>query len=135
MRVLLESYYYLFYRLWRWHRKHFGESDLPHLNATLNLGILAVLNWMTFLMGFRVIFGFELVDFGRAEGTIAVVTIGIIMFAIFFRGGRFKQIIARFQDKDLQTERVVRVLSTAYPIITFVLLILAAFFTWGINNQ
>lgn len=135
MRTLIESYYFLFFRLYRWYRKHFGLGDLPHLNATLILGILAVLNWMSFVFGFRVVTGYQIMQFSRTSATVSVFVIGALMFAIFFINQRYKDLIARFEKKDLEVQPAVKVLSMAYPVATFILLFLAVFFAWGINNR
>lgn len=135
MRILMESYDYLFFRLWKWHHKYFGESDMPHLNAVLNLGVLAVLNWMTFALGFEVLFGIQIVGFTKIEGFFSVLVIGIIMYLIFFYEQRYKTIIDRFKTDGAERQQLRGFLSTAYPVVTFLLWMVTAFFAWGINNR
>ncbi len=135
MKTLVEGYYYLFFRLWRWHRKHFGESDLPHLNATLNLGMLVIVNWITFLLIVEWLFGVRITSWSKMEATIAVVVIGIVLYAVFFYKERYRTIIDRFNHKGVEVNKTIHIISNAYPILTFLAIIGVGILAWGINDR
>jgi len=135
MKTLVDGYSFFFYRLWRWHRKYFGDSDLPHLNATLHLGLLMLLNWMTLALLIQVVTGLRLTSWGQNESIVTVVIIGLVQYGLFFHHGRYRRIIKRFQEEDAVVSRSVNFVGKAYPIVTFAGLIVAGILSWRIDRR
>ena len=136
MNILVDSYYYLFFRLCKWYSIYFGESDLPHLSAALILGVLAMINWITLQMATKLLLGLQALSWSTTAGILSVLVIGIFLYLVFFRERRFENIMARFQDKGSETKHNLTTLafiSWAYPVITFLLFIIVSYFSWGIN--
>jgi hypothetical protein len=131
----MDSYDYLFFRLWRWHFKHFGSSDLPHLNAVLNLGVLAVLNWMTLQMGIRLFAGVDILPWNKSSGFVSVLVVGLIMYLVFFHKRRYQKIIDINNKGPADGSHVIGQLGMVYVVGTFVLLAVTSFFSWGINSR
>lgn len=135
MHNIVDGYYYLFFRLWRWHRRYFGESDLPHLNAVLHLGMLLLLNLMTLALLIKWATSYNVVSWNRTEAIIAAILVGLIQYGLFFYQKRYKKLIERFQGENVDVSRTVNLISHAYPVITFVGLLIAGILAWGIDRS
>jgi hypothetical protein len=53
--MLVKAYRYLYYRIYAWNLRVWGESDLPQFNALFGVSFLIFINLMTLLAGFEVV--------------------------------------------------------------------------------
>lgn len=86
-------------------------------------------------MLFRWATGISLTSWSETESTLAVIIIGMILFAVFGFDKSYLAIIARFDQKGLQVSASVKFISNAYPVLTFIGLVFSAFLSWGIGRS
>lgn len=95
---ILSGYKYLFYRIYRWQLREFGERNNPKLVAIFTNSLFVFFNILTILMIFQIANGHLI----RLEKEYWIAT-GFLIVAVnyftFFQGGRFDRIISEFADE------------------------------------
>lgn len=111
-------YRYLFFQLYIWGRRRFGERDIPEYSASLFLALLAVMNVYNAVMLHDLILKSETrVDtvFGVALGAGAIA----VHYVLLARQPRLEQICNEFRNQQPRT--IVTALMWSYPILTVAL--------------
>ena len=112
----MRMYRYLFFRLSTWHRRKFGEKDLPEFTAILALSALVVINFYNVLMLAEFVVGRPVIYFSR----LIVLGIGLAMVLVHYcslvRGDRLRQISLEFRGR--QAGKLENTLMWAYPIVS-----------------
>jgi hypothetical protein len=122
--MLLRGYKYLYYRIYAWNLRMWGESDLPQYNALFAVFILTFLNLMTIPTAIDVFTGGHLIKDTRANKLI----LGGLLFAIFLmvysvlvHGKNYRKIAEQFSGETPTQKKVRLVFILAYIIGTFAL--------------
>lgn len=112
----MRMYRHLFFRLSTWHRRKFGEKDLPEYSTILALSALAGINIYNILMLADFVVGRPIIY----TGDILALGIGLAMLLVHYcglvRGDRLRQISLEFRGR--QAGRLENTLMWAYPIVS-----------------
>ncbi len=132
---MIKIYRYLYYRLYSWNLKKWGEKDIPQWNALfgvsfmmfLNLGLLGLLLQ---LLGVNI--------FLRSERPNTVlVSIMIILFVLnyfrFIHKSNYSSILKALKNEAPEKRRVNTILIWLYVILSFSLFVLSAIFINKLN--
>ena len=63
--VVLMPYKYLYYRIYSWNLRTWGESDVPEYNALFGVSFLAFLNIMSLFTAIELVTGLRIIDDSR----------------------------------------------------------------------
>jgi len=118
---------YIYYRLYIWNLKSFGERDLPFLNALLELSLIIYVNILTIILILDEIFIAKTID--RFISTqwlaiIIVVFVLLIQYLLLFHNNRYKKIIERYENDQVSGKRN-EALAFLYVGISIILFIIA----------
>ena len=99
---------YIYYRLYIWNLKSFGERDLPALNALLELSLIIYVNILTIILIIDEVFIAKTID--RLISTqwlaiIMVVFVLLIQYLFLFHKNRHKKIIERYENDQVNGKR------------------------------
>ncbi len=99
---------YIYYRLYIWNLKLFGERDLPFLNALLELSLIIYVNILTIILMIDKVFMAKTID--RLISTqwlaiIIVVFLLLIQYLFLFHNNRHKKIIERYEGDQVNEKR------------------------------
>src|SRR5712692_10392651 len=97
------AYKYLYYRIYAWNLRMWGESDLPQFNALFGVSALILMNIITLVTAFEVFTGqrLSLSRAGVIGGGLALIAIG---YFLLVHGGKYRKIAKEF-DKETQSQR------------------------------
>lgn len=133
----MRAYYYLFYRLYDFGLKRFGEADIPEYNAVLGISLLSYMNLISVFSSIEAITGIRI--FNLPE-------ISILQFALFFTpficihyfllvvGGKHKKIRKQFvsESDSLRTKHSLYIF--LYIVSTIIILFLSWYFVYLRNR-
>jgi len=97
--MLIEAYKYLYYRVYAWNLRVWGESDVPQFNALFFVIILALLNLMSIPTAIDAFTGGHLIkDSGRNKLILAGVglVISLISYFLLVHDRKYKEIAKAF---------------------------------------
>jgi hypothetical protein len=128
---MLSAYKYLYYRIYAWNLRLWGESDMPHYNALFGVSFLLFLNIMS---------AFTLVDllagkhFVRLTRAVAMSIAGMLIcvgYLVLVHKAKYRNLGTQFagESPDQSRRRLIGI--WLYIIITFV----SAFWLVSIRNS
>ena len=125
---MLKPYKYLYYRIYAWQLKTWGEEYVPEFNALFLLSLFIVLNlyFVVNLIGY--IYGLNIlktIGWGTVHALALVFGITGIGYFILVRDRRYKEIAKQFSKESKGARIRNLVLCVLYVVTTFVL-----FFGW-----
>jgi hypothetical protein len=125
---MIDVFKYLYYRLYSWNLKTWGESDFPQWNALYGVSFMMFLNLN--LLGLILQF-FDINIFLRNELPIKelvfiMLCIIIINYFLFIHKGNFRIMVKELKNESLERRRKNTILIWLYVIISFSLVVLFA---------
>lgn len=99
----MRLYKYLYYRLYSWNLKTWGENDAPQWNALIGVSFMMLLNLST--IGIALQF-FKLTDFfirdeiPKTELIFLMVGIGVFNFFQFIHHGKYEEISKEYEKEE-----------------------------------
>jgi hypothetical protein len=93
----VQVYRFIYYRLYSWNMKTWGDGDLPHYNVCLWLALASVLNVLSVALVLRI-------GLGAHAGCAAVLLFALSAVAhylYFVRTGRYERLAAEFSRSPL----------------------------------
>src|SRR5882672_2154348 len=97
--MLLRGYKYLYYRIYAWNLRMWGESDLPQFNALFGVSFLIFLNIMTLLDLVDLCAGRHVVPFSRPTVIGTVLVVIVIGYFILVHNGKYRTIAKEFSNE------------------------------------
>src|SRR2546427_4429900 len=93
------AYKYLYYRLYAWNLRKWGESDMPQFSALFVMLILFSLNLMTVPTAIEVFTGGRLIHNELIPGGVFL-AISLISYFLLVHGGKYKKIAKEFSGES-----------------------------------
>lgn len=131
----MKIYKYLFYRLYSWNLKTWGENDLPQWNALFGVSFMMFLN-----LGF---FGLLLQFFGvniflrnelpKKEVVIIMLSLFVLNYFLFIHKGNYRSITKELKKESPKNRRANTVLIWLYFVLSLALFIFGAMFIRKFN--
>jgi len=122
----MNAYKYLYYRIYSWNKRNWGEGDLPQFNALLGTAFLVSLNLYSFLIALNLISGLsviELLGIDTFKLVIGMSAIAFVNYLLFLRKNEFRRIEERFRNESDTSRRTNFGFCVAYVVGSFLLLI------------
>lgn len=132
----MKIYRYLYYRLYSWNLKTWGEKDIPLWNALfgvsfmmfLNLGLLGLLLQ---LLGVNIFLRNEL---PKKELVIIMISLFVLNYFLFVHKGNYRSIVKELKKEPPEKRRANTILIWLYVILSFALFVLSAVFIKKLNG-
>jgi uncharacterized membrane protein len=102
-------YKYLYYRVYAWNLKKWGESDMPQFSALFLVLIFMFMNTMSILTAVEILAGGSLIEDQSSEQLILgglALTISLTSYFLLVHRGKYKRIVADFCDESVTQRRV-----------------------------
>ena len=119
---LFDAYKYLYYRIYSWNLRKWGEIDVPQFNALLGVTFLVYLNIITLLIAIQLICRFRILEqikLSKIHAIVGIIAIGLINYFIFLYNSKYKQLAKQFKKKT-EIEKKRRFLCCSiYVVFTF----------------
>ena len=133
---MMKIYRYLYYRLYSWNLKTWGEKDIPQWNALfgvsfmmfLNLGLLGLLLQ---LLGVNIFLRDEL---PKKELVIIMISLFVLNYFLFVHKGNYRSIVKELKKESPEKRRANTILIWLYVILSFALFALSAIFIKILNG-
>jgi hypothetical protein len=100
--AMLKAYQYIYYRLYTWNRKLWGDSDAPEYNAAIGMSIMLFCNFMSL----NIVFNLLTDKFIAPPGLPKIYAIlgGLILYVLhyitFLYNKKYLGIVRNFQSED-----------------------------------
>jgi hypothetical protein len=124
MSTILKPYEYLYYRLYAWNLRVWGEGDMPQFNALFGVSFLSFLNIYCLIGISRYLVGvnlFEITNWGKFHAILLGTIILSLGFLIFISGQRYQVLFKQFHREPPDVRRRNLVLCILYAVISVVL--------------
>jgi len=120
----MKLYKYLFYRLYIWNLKKWGEEDVPQWNALLGVTFMMYANILTMLHVFLQFFDiniFMLEQTPKKEIVILFVSLIVINFFIFIFRNKYLSIVSELKAESKKKKQINLIFLWLYVILSFTL--------------
>ena len=119
---MMKFYKYLYYRLYTWNLKKWGERDLPQFNALFGVSFMIILN-IGILVGILDLFGF---NFIRDETPkVGIVILGFLILGLNYfwlvKNEKYKRITKEFEMESKNKRLRNTLFLWLYLILSFVI--------------
>jgi hypothetical protein len=118
---MYRAFTYLYYRIYAWNLRTWGESDIPQFNALFGVSFLVFLNILSVLTAIDVSVGRHVVSLPRpVEMGLALCPMAAGYFVLVHKG-KYRQIAKRFADETPVQSKRRFLICLAYAALTFVI--------------
>jgi len=116
-------YKYLFYRLYSWNLKTWGESDMPHWNALYGVTFIMFLN-IYFIALIIDKFVFDILDENISKSKIIAATsfVLLINYFIFLHKKKYKIIVQEYNGESQKTRKIKAILLWLFFLLSILVL-------------
>lgn|ERR1035437_2075537 len=121
---VVKPYKYLYYRIYSWNLRTWGESDLPRFNALIAVSFLIVLNFYIAMGFIGNVLGTDIFTAIRWDNIDVVVLgtlVGAVSYFILIRNDNYKEIVKQFEKEERNMRIRNLILCVAYVTASFVL--------------
>ncbi len=104
---LMKPIRYLYYRIYAWMLRMWGETDVPQFSAFCLTTMLTWLNMLTIIDVIELL-GFPILDSTLLEERFVLAFLfawSLHLYMHLYRGERYKQIVREFEDEDAASHR------------------------------
>jgi len=133
---MIKMFRYLYYRLYSWNLKTWGENDLPQWNALFGVSFMMFLNLGLFglllqLFGVNIFLRNEL---PKKELVIIMLGLFVLNYFLFIHKGNYRSITKELKKESPQKRRTNTFLLWIYVILSFALFAFGAIFIRKLNG-
>lgn len=133
---MMKIYRYLYYRLYSWNLKTWGEKDLPQWNALFGVSFMMFLNlgllgFLLQLLGVNIFLRDEL---PKKELIIIMLSLFVVNYFLFIHRGNYRSIVKELKKEPPEKRRINTILIWLYVILSFALFVLSAMFIKKLNG-
>jgi hypothetical protein len=126
--VTMRLYEYLYYRLYSWNLKTWGQSDLPQWNALFGVSFMMLLNisligLLLQLFGVNIFLGDEL---PKREIVILMLGLFVLNYFLFIHKSNYKTLANKLKKENTKRRRVNTLLLWLYTMLSFNLVLVVA---------
>ncbi len=125
---MIKLYKYLYYRLYSWNLKTWGESDMPQWNALLGVSFMMFLNLslLGILIQFLGLNIFSKNDLPKKEIIILMLGLFVLNYFLFIQKAKYLTLIKELKKETPKKRRMNTVLLWLYIILSFALVLFVA---------
>ena len=116
---IVNTYKYLFYRIYVWQLGMFGEGNNPKFVAILGNSIFMFINLMTLVVCFQIVTGYE-IRIEKIHAVIGSITLFAINYFILLHNNKSQAIIAEFASENKAQRKRRTLWCWVYVIVTHI---------------
>jgi hypothetical protein len=133
---MMKIYRYLYYRLYSWNLKTWGEKDLPQWNALFGVSFMMFLNLglLGFLLQFLGVNIFLRDELPKKELIIIMLSLFVVNYFLFIHRGNYRSTVKELKKEPPEKRRINTILIWLYVILSFALFVLSAMFIKKLNG-
>lgn len=133
---MMRLYKYLYYRLYSWNLKTWGESDLPQWNALFGVSFMMFLNLglVGLLLQFFGVNVFLRSELPKKELITLMLCLFIVNYFLFIHKGTFKSIVKELKKEPPPKRRINTILLWLYVTLSFALFAFGAILIRQLNG-
>lgn len=107
MILIWTTYKYIYYWLYTWQKKLWGENDLPQYNAILGMGLSFVAVIMSFFSLLYIVFDvqFNIEEIPKAKILVFGYGILVVHYFLFIHKGKYKKIEQEFKNESKEERK------------------------------
>lgn len=133
---MMKFYRYLYYRLYSWNMKSWGDKDLPQWNALFGVSFMMFLNlgllgFLLQLLGVNIFLRDEL---PKKELIIIMLSLFVVNYFLFIHRGNYRSTVKELKKEPPEKRRINTILIWLYVILSFALFVLSAMFIKQLNG-
>lgn len=102
-----QAYKYVYYWLYTWQKKLWGEGDVPEFNAVAGMSLSFGCNVLSIIVILDIIFKVTLFPEGipKKEGIVPIVIIILTHYFAFMHKGKYREIEKEFENESRKERR------------------------------
>jgi len=133
---MMKLYRYLYYRLYSWNLKTWGEKDLPQWNALFGVSFMMFLNLslLGLLLQFLGVNIFLRDELPKKELIIIMLSLFVINYFLFIHKSNYRSIVKELKKEPLEKRKTNTIFIWLYVILSFALFVLSAMFIKKLNG-
>lgn len=133
---MMRLYKYLYYRLYSWNLKTWGESDLPQWNALFGVSFMMFLNLglVGLLLQFFGVNVFLRSELPKKELITLMLCLFIVNYFLFIHKGTYRSIAKELKKEPPQKRRINTILLWLYVTLSFALFAFGAILIRQLNG-
>ncbi len=133
---MMKLYRYLYYRLYSWNLKTWGEKDLPQWNALFGVSFMMFLNLslLGLLLQFLGVNIFLRYELPKKELIIIMLSLFVINYFLFIHKSNYRSIVKELKKEPLEKRKTNTIFIWLYVILSFALFVLSAMFIKKLNG-
>lgn len=107
MEKLWQAYKYIYYWLYTWQRKLWGESDIPEYNASIGMSMSMGCNILSIIVLVSIFFGIKVFPNGvpEFEALITIIILFLAHYFAFVHKGKYKEIEKEFKGESKEDRK------------------------------
>lgn len=124
---MLSAYKYLYYRIYSWNLRKWGENDVPHINALIGVSFLIYVNCYTIIVLINVLTGISIIELVRIDKLkliFGMVIIGGVNYFLFIHKEKYKFLACKFEDESESRKKINFYFCVIYVISSFIIFIM-----------
>jgi hypothetical protein len=121
---MMKLYKYLYYRLYSWNLKTWGESDLPQYNAMLGVSFMMILNF-SIIAGILDMFGIVNIfveETPKKELVLFFFAVTVLNYFWLVHNGKYKQLGKKYKNESKNVRLRNTLLLWLYVVLSFVII-------------
>jgi len=120
---MMRLYRYLYYRLYSWNLKTWGESDLPQFNALFGVSFMMFVN-LGIIAGILDMIGFNIFFENTPKKEIIITMLAVLAINYFWlvHNGKYKQIAKGYKNESKNKRLRNTLLLWLYVVMSFVII-------------
>jgi hypothetical protein len=131
--MIYKAIKYLYYRIYDWNLRAWGESDMPQYNAIIGVSFLIYLNIISLFIAIETLTGnqyFLFLPNGEYYAAATCLLLLLVNYILLVRNGKYLKIAEEFKKENPSQKRKGLVFVWLYVTGSFVILILLAWLTY-----
>lgn len=116
---MYKAYKYLFYRIYSWNLKTWGEGDVPEYTAILVISLFIGFNLLSLFTFMNLMAGYEIIKISEIPKFYIIIKYLILIFVNYFilvKGGKYMEIAKEFKKENEEERRIRTKLMWSYII-------------------
>ncbi len=120
---MLGFYKYLYFRIYSWNLKKWGENDMPEWNAVLGVSFMMFINLFVLVLLFQFVGIAVFIGGGEPVPKKTIIFIMLVLFGLnyflFMHSKKYKSIAKEYENEDTKKRKINTILLWLYTILSF----------------
>lgn len=119
--MILNAYKYLYFRIYSWNLRMWGESDLPQFNALFGVCFLVCLNVLSLVTVIELLTRTDIFSTASSKGMLFVIfgAVLVLSYVLLVFRSKYKTIFEEYNKESDMQRRARMILIILYVLLTF----------------